>query len=91
MMEKIKNGQTNVLIELLRLFDEVLPSEEEEEVEEMIRSCEYYQLKMLRGHIGKMYSMLRMNLFQLKKDLMTAQQQILNTRTQIGQEVRHYC
>jgi hypothetical protein len=49
----------------------------------MVKECSDYQNKLLRSHINKMYQMLRQNIFEIKRDVFQAKQEIVLNREKI--------
>ena len=86
MMSKIKNGNANIIIELIRMFDESVKVEDNSlgDIEEIVKECSDYQNKMLRNHIGKMHQILRDSLFEVKRDVYHAKQEIIYNRDKIA-------
>ena len=50
-----------------------------------------YQNQLLRGHVSRMHQLLRESVFELKRDVYQAKQEISCSRDKIGQEINYYC
>ena len=92
-MGKIKSGNHNVVVELIRLFDQTIKKEDNQlwDIDELVKECSDYQNKILREHIGKMHQMLKDSIFELKRDVYQAKQEITLNRDTIAKDVNYYC